>query len=150
MNNIENCADCHKKFSFTERLYSNSNGLWICEDCAIKQIQENDNKDRKIAELEAKLEKSELSLGFACKALIDDLNFGNKHEIEHELELHIKHYKSKAEDWLNDYLNLETKFKQDKISFCIEKLDKVKYYAQHIQGGLIDYIDNQIKEIKGE
>ena len=61
----------------------------------------------KISDLEAKLEKAELSLGFACKALIDDLNFGNKHEIEHELELHIKHYKSKVEDWLNDYLLLE-------------------------------------------
>lgn len=47
--------------------------------------------------------------------------------------------------------DLETKLEkadQDKISFCIEKLEKVKDYAQHIQGGLINYIDNQIKELK--
>ena len=37
---------------------------------------------------------------------------------------------------------------QEKISFCIERLEKVKDYAQHIQGGLINYIDNQIKQLK--
>ena len=40
--------------------------------------------------------------------------------------------------------------KKDKISFAVEKLEEVKYYAQHIQGGLINYIENQIKAIKGE
>lgn len=39
---------------------------------------------------------------------------------------------------------------QDKISFAVEKLEEVKHYAQHIQGGLINYIENQIKAIKGE
>lgn len=37
---------------------------------------------------------------------------------------------------------------QDKISFAIAELEKVKDYAQHIQGGLINYIDNQINELK--
>lgn len=55
MSNMENCADCGKRFGFTERIFSKTNGLWICEDCNIKQIQENDNKDKKIAYLEEKL-----------------------------------------------------------------------------------------------
>ena len=37
---------------------------------------------------------------------------------------------------------------QDKIDFCIEKLTKVKLYAQHIQGGLINYIEDLIKQLK--
>ena len=37
---------------------------------------------------------------------------------------------------------------KDKISFAIEQLEKVKDYAQHIQGGLINYIDSQIKQLK--
>lgn len=43
MDNIENCADCGKKFGFTERIFSNAKGLWICEDCATTQLQENDS-----------------------------------------------------------------------------------------------------------
>lgn len=39
---------------------------------------------------------------------------------------------------------------RDKISFAIAELEKVKDYAQHIQGGLINYIDNQIEELKKE
>ena len=42
MDNIENCADCGKKFGFTERIFSKTNGLWICENCATTQLQEND------------------------------------------------------------------------------------------------------------
>ena len=37
---------------------------------------------------------------------------------------------------------------QDKISFAVEQLEEVKDYAQHIQGGLINYIDDQIKQLK--
>lgn len=46
--------------------------------------------------------------------------------------------------YCNDFHN------QDKISFAISQLDKVKDYAQHIQGGLINYINNQIEELKKE
>lgn len=46
--------------------------------------------------------------------------------------------------YCNDFHN------QDKISFAIAELEKVKDYAQHIQGGLINYIENQINRLKGE
>lgn len=46
--------------------------------------------------------------------------------------------------YCNDFHN------QDKISFAIAELEKVKDYAQHIQSGLINYIENQIKSLKGE
>ena len=55
------------------------------------------------------------------------------------------------EDWQEKWQKLydETcNLNQDKISFAIEQLEKVKDYAQHIQGGLINYIDNQIKQLK--
>ena len=45
---------------------------------------------------------------------------------------------------------VKQELEQDKISFVVEKLEEVKHYAQHIQGGLINYIENQIKSIKGE
>ena len=65
-----------------------------------------------------------------------------------------KFYEMGLEKDYKEYLSrlnkLEKQCDQDKISFCIEKLEKVKHYAKHIQGGLIDYIDNQIEELKKE
>jgi DNA repair exonuclease SbcCD ATPase subunit len=54
-------------------------------------------------------------------------------------------------NYLKNRILEETRiYNQDKISFAIERLEKVKLYAKHIQGGLIDYIDNQIEELKKE
>ena len=52
------CCKCGKEFELTERIYT-CGDLWQCEDCAIKQMQENDDKDKTISDLEAKLAESE-------------------------------------------------------------------------------------------
>ena len=71
MDNIGNCADCGKRFGFAERIFSKTNGLWICEDCNIKQIQENDNKDQKIADLETKLAESNENVKLLAETRVD-------------------------------------------------------------------------------
>ena len=71
MDKLENCADCGKKFGFTERIFSKTNGLWICEDCAITQMQESDNKDQKIADLEAKLAESKKSKNTCFRVIVN-------------------------------------------------------------------------------
>ena len=43
MDKSENCADCGKKFGFTERIFRKTNGFWICEDCVTTQLQEKDS-----------------------------------------------------------------------------------------------------------
>lgn len=59
-------------------------------------------------------------------------------------KLNLEAQKYFEDAYCNDFHN------QDKISFAISQLDKVKDYAQHIQGGLINYINNQIEELKKE
>lgn len=59
-------------------------------------------------------------------------------------KLNLEAQKYYEDAYCNDFHN------QDKISFAISQLDKVKDYAQHIQGGLINYINNQIEELKKE
>ena len=59
MSNIKlNCCGCGKELGLGNRV-SSDGVLWRCEDCARKQREEYDNKDRKIADLEAKLTKRE-------------------------------------------------------------------------------------------
>lgn len=190
MDNIENCADCGKRFGFTERIFSNTNGLWICEDCNIKQIQENDNKDKIIADLEEKLAESEklkesyrlqndkhhLQLCQFYSRLGVEAFGADIHEKALETLMIMKEQLAEYGD-INNALNsglqercicCEEENNQDKISFCIEKLEKVKDFTKTndkcqvsyeycpdgwdtaiIRDNLINYIDQLIAELKG-
>lgn len=78
-----------------------------------------------------------------CEDCANNLVADNEEIIEKLKDESVKYYCAA----FNYKENLK-KQDQDKISFCIEKLEKVKEYAIHIQGGLIDYIDNQIRQLK--
>ena len=41
-------------------------------------------------------------------------------------------------------------FNQSQNQTVIAELEKVRHYAKHIQGGLIDYLDQQIRVLKGD
>ena len=99
----------------------------ICETDIYPLQEENQKLKQQLAEKEEQVRKTQ-EMYFETLKEYDELedNFNNTN-----LEL-----------WAEKIIN------QDKISFCIEQLEKVKDYAQHIQGGLINYIDNQIKQLK--
>lgn len=65
----------------------------------------------------------------------------------------------KVDDLFNTLKTIQEKHNQDKISFAVEQLGKIKryiddnaYYIDEINFGeeINEYIDNQIKELKGE
>ena len=113
------------------------NGMKFCAKCYQETFGETD-KDRKISDLEAKLAESE-------KERHEEWKTGKEWKWE----------------WQKVNQKLE-KADQDKISFAIEQLEKVKgLIANHTQElwtcedddidvVLYEEIDNQIKELKGE
>ena len=68
----------------------------------------------------------------------------------------------KVDDLFNTLKTIQEKHNQDKISFAVEQLEKVKNYmitnekdmfgANYLMnsGYVLEFIDNQIKELKGE
>ena len=128
-----NCCKCGKEFDFTERIYT-SGDLWQCEDCAIKQMQENDNKDKTISDLEAKLAESEkknfeliakLNLkehrpAFCTLADRECEVLGKLEEKQKEIEI-VKNLK--ADEMA---LKVIQKGNQDKISFAVDELRRLK------------------------
>ena len=51
---------------------------------------------------------------------------------------------------VNKLKKYDTSIAKTQNQKAIEQLERVKHYARHIQGGLINYIDNQIKQLKEE
>lgn len=131
-----------------------------CVACVILNEQYKHIKD-----LEAKLAESEKQIKDARELGIEQfhslkeiINFSQEEidkfkqqldEKEQENE-RLKEEICRYEITLMDKNSQLKKQNQDKISFAIAELEKVKDYAQHIQGGLINYIDNQIEEPKKE
>ena len=139
-----------------------------------KMIEQQD----KISDLEAKLAESEEQLKeelvekkgleralSACNRQNDEFAemikklVSEKEELKQQLaekdkELaymtkQVKKFNNEAQKYFEDaYCN--DFHNQDKISFAIAELEKVKDYAQRIQGGLINYIENQINRLKGK
>lgn len=104
-------------------------------------------KDRKIEQLKQQFAEKEADL-----IALDTDNYSFKQQIDN-LRQQLTEKEKLLE--MNERILRGTKLvrqelEQEKISFAVEKLEEVKYYAQHIQGGLINYIENQIKAIKGE
>ena len=104
--------------------------LYECQSDMMSDICSLLNKqDQRIADLEAKLAEKDKELAYITKQA---KKFNNEAQ---------KYFE---DAYCNDFHN------QDKISFAIAELEKVKDYAQHIQGGLINYIENQINRLKGK
>lgn len=141
--------------------------LTLCLDkkepqCASGYMQFQDDK---IADLEEKLAESEKEIkivreqnGRVIEKL--DLIVRSNQELEQQLV-----EKEKSFEWLhNKYAKHIETHNQDKISFCIEKLEKVKETTECVLDNalknsslnqsyydkLLDEIDQLIEEIKGE
>lgn len=99
--------------------------------------------------------KEELdSIQWLCeKSMNDDIKitYLQSQLAEKDKERHEEWKTGKEWKWEWQRVNLQLEqANQDKISFAIAELEKVKDYAQHIQGGLINFINNQIEELKKE
>ena len=137
------------------------NGMKFCAKCYQETFGETD-KDRKIADLEAKLvEKDKEKNKMICHIGYDNLKYLMANNDWQILEAHqVKEY------------NQLRKANQDKISFAVEQLEKVKEFVirqlfittkdcndldeaeakgcNELRKEIIKEIDNQIKELKGE
>ena len=126
------------------------------------------NQDQKILDLEAKLAESEKKILELQEDSIRDNQIYNEQLAEKELvldkiltEIHTNCYSGLnivkfKEMVLNDLGSVAIKHNQDKISFAVEQLEKVKGKIQHNilfvncddYVNVIEEIDNQIKAIK--
>ena len=146
------CWKCNKEF------YSENLSRTFCDECLERipkttattdfvNLLHTEMYELKIANLEAKLAESEDK----NKKLKDEVRKSNvgianlKNQLKQVKEKLAE--KDKSYKWTVCKL-CEQEINQDKIDFCIEKLTKVKLYAQHIQGGLINYIEDLIKQLK--
>ena len=121
-----NCDVCGREvqgFTFV-------NGMKFCAKCYQETFGETD-KDRKIADLEAKLA-----------------------EKDKEIESY-KHFKITIGTMENNQVDISstTYINQDKISFALEQLEKVKEFVNEIYGEYsasvtTNFIDNQINQLK--
>ena len=128
-----NCCICGKELGLGNRV-SSDGVLWRCEDCARKQREEYDNKDKTIADLEAKLAEKTLTIEQINKAFMENRSL-----------------------WKGKY----ERANQDKISFAVEQLSQFKSelvnkvspvnlsYTEYVQE-VFNKVDNQIKELKRE
>ena len=154
-----NCDVCGREilgFTFV-------NGMKFCAKCYQETFGETD-KDRKIANLEAKLVESEKKI----LELQEDSIRDNMRYIEElaEKEKEISEYIKIVDDLhkqLSDKCDFCDKTKdQDKISFAVEQLEKVRETAECVLDNalknsslnesyydrLLDEIDNQIKQLR--
>lgn len=153
MSNINlNCCGCGKELGLGNRV-SSDGVLWRCEDCARKQREEYDNKDQQIADLEAKLAESESELEkqkekydklYECYKKTSSEDLQDKYRLAEENEKLKQQLaeKEKEIEELNDKLLRNSKWlkiadnyvgnlkrhNQDKISFAVEQLEKVKEF----------------------
>ena len=152
------------------------NGMKFCAKCYQETFGETD-KDRKLAELEAKLAESEKQCR-ECKHLNKkiELNIKNKLMAENcelqkqlaEKDEEIEQWKSMAErssnildrfNYCGESIIYNTTREQDKISFAVEQLRQVQKYIITDEKDMFgmpylmkssyiyDYIDNQIKQL---
>lgn len=165
------CKDCYNG------MFRNGNEL------ISKFITKISDLEAKLAEKDLRIEELESQFAYECecnKQFVDcqKENTQLKQQLaEKEKELHYK--TAECEKWKADYENCSRLEKlmtkehqycldnwiasdQNKISFCIEQLEKVKELAEDIlddaikncslnesyYDNLLDYIDNQIKQLK--
>lgn len=172
------CDSCGKRV----RGITTVNGMDFCAKCYQETFGETE-KDRKIADLEAKLAEKDEQLEYFSKR--DD---EQEKQLEKQAKIHYKQLAEKETDLslarneintLKHNLNVSQEHdkvvceqyfekcketEQDKISFCIEKLKKVKKLFEEkytydveesdfeviYEDDVDEIIDNQIEELKKE
>lgn len=168
------CSNCNEKELFYEPLIKqleDQNDRLIKErdDANLKLsklLQRVSEQNKELTDHKAKLAEKDRQILELQEQSIRDNQIYNEELVEKEKEIEqLKKFDdlnktffdlfrtafkepNKVDDLFNTLKTMQEKQDQDKISFCIEKLEKVKDYAQQIQGGLINYIDNQIKLLK--
>lgn len=140
MSNLKmNCGYCGRKCSLEKDFCIPQDSVYVCKSCYEWQS--------KVADLEAKLAESEEK----CNKQWLEIQ-AETHQIQ-MLEQDIKRIKKEHKQQLAEK-------NQDKISFAVEQLEKVKriitihtkelwtYEGDYISNILCDEIDNQIKQLK--
>ena len=152
------------------------NGMKFCAKCYQETFGETD-KDRKIADLEAKLAESEkkaysrghsqrdIANEIKLNALREDVANKEKRIVELKKQLaekdkeieSYKHFKITIGTMENNQVDISstTYTDQDKISFAVEQLEqlKVELHIIHTNGylkAIDEEIDNQIEELRKE
>lgn len=142
---MNDCIKCGKELQLGDRVF------WECEDCARKQMEECDNKNKQIAKLEKQLADVKNSCDYYMKR-------------SNDLVLKLAEKDKLIKDYADEHAMLQYKIadlvvKEIKAEdFAIEQLEKVKKYADidfrkncYIDAvGLDKFIDNQIKGLKGD
>ena len=140
VNGMKFCAKCYQ-----ETFGASKDWQLLDKDKTIaEQRKQIYDLEAKLAEKDLRIEELESQFAYECEC--------NKQFVDCQKEnTQLKQQLAEKDKWLratDEHIGQLKKREQDKISFCIEQLEKVKHYAQHIQGGLINYIDNQIKQLK--
>ena len=135
--------------------------LEVCINEELIDLNENKKLKNRVADLEAKLAESEKKREYLFSSNCDYIS--QIEELKQQLAekekeiLNISEYFGKVTFELRELCN---KKDQDKISFCIEQLEKVKCETRHLAGLTREetffvhydtfriFIDNQIKQLK--
>ena len=132
------------------------NGMKFCAKCYQETFGETD-KDRKIADLEAKLAEKEKENLTLFSMLYETLEKQGCENIVSTIEQMTNLTLEKQSNWFKGNCVKD----QDKISFAVEQLEKAKSFCISAEDNgwcvthknwleIVEYIDNQIKAIKGE
>lgn len=140
--------------------FENQNGTWYsrksCRDLTNEEVfEELKGELRQLADLEAKLAEKEKEVEELKQRLKDTIKIYSDNFVEKDKEL--KELRFQARNIFPLVENLEDKVNQDKISFAVEQLEKVKEEFDCCYSGdtyspyqIADKIDNQIAELKKE
>ena len=135
----------------------NGNEIYVCSNCNEKELfyeplikQLEDQNDRLIKERDdAKLKLLDKEKEIEQLKKFDDLN-------KTFFDLFRTAFKepNKVDDLFNTLKTMQEKQNQDKISFCIEQLEKVKRHIiedtiwELTYDDVLEIVDNQIKQLK--
>ena len=130
------------------------NGMKFCAKCYQETFGETD-KDRKIADLEAKLVEKEKENLTLFSMLYETLEKQGCENIVSTIEQMTNLTLEKQSNWFKGNCVKD----QDKISFAVEQLEKVKSFCISAEDNgwcvthknwleIVEYIDNQIKQLK--
>ena len=133
MSNIKlNCCGCGKELGLDSRV-STDGVLWRCEECAIKQREEYDNKDKKISDLEAKLAENEK------KHLLDETEWQDYCAFKH-IEPQIKGCLDREKELKQQLAEKEKEIENIKLCRCVNCTNEYEFMLE----GLVADLEKQI------
>ena len=128
-----------EKHELEQIITSKSHNKWLKAE-AERYKNEYQSLKGYIDQLKQQLAEKDEYIKYNVPKLIEANEMMSKQLTEKEKELHTANQET---------LHFQNKYFAEK-QIAIEELKKTRYYAKHIQGGLIDYIDQQIKTLKGD